>query len=66
MIVFKVNHCLLKYCILHNTHCVKLPLLPRILVYFSDLLAFKYVNLIFVSIYVAFNDLDILKILTVM
>ena len=33
-------------CILHNTHCVKWPLPPRILLYCSDLLAFKYVNLI--------------------
>ena len=37
------------------------PLLPGILVYFSDLLTFKYVNLI-----LWLNDLHILKILTVM
>ena len=39
------------------------PLLPEILVYFSDLLAFKYVNFVTKSIYVDCNVLHILKIL---
>ena len=49
---------------IHN-HIFSWLFLPPILVYFSDLLAVKYVNLIlWLKVYVACNDLNILKILS--
>ena len=67
----KSSICFLKYCTLHTLHCSIdnhfLLWLLRNTVYFSQLLAVKYVNLVlWVKVYVAFDYLDILKILSVM